>query len=198
MNIGIFGGSFNPPHTMHCHIMESFLQQYAPARLYIIPCARSPFKSKELLIDDKHRLKMLNLVFQAPDTVIDDREIRRGGISYTIETIKELKNMYPNDTLYLIIGGDQAKRFSEWKDYSDIANNARIIIAERQGFGGFESIKQLLPGRGDYLKSLNVDVSDISSSMIRNRIWNNESIRGFVSTGVEDYIREHSLYKTHT
>lgn len=199
MNIGIFGGSFNPIHTMHCHIVETFLQQYAPATLHIIPCSLSPFKSNKIPTDDKHRLAMLNLVSQTiPDTIIDDREIRRGGISYTIETIRELKTQYPNDNLYLIIGGDQAKRFSEWKNYKKIVNEARILIAERYGYGGFESIRQLFAEQNDCIIRLKVEISDVSSSMIRNRLKNNESIVGLVPDGVEDYIHEHSLYKAHT
>lgn len=194
MNIGIFGGTFNPLHNVHCHIIEKFLEQYAPAIVHIIPCSLSPFKSKELLIDDKHRLEMLTLVFRSPDIVIDDREIRRGGISYTIETIKELKGIYPDDTLYLIIGGDQAKRFSEWKDYSQIVHFAEILIAERYGFGGFELIKQLFP-ESNSIKSLSVEVSDLSSSMIRNRVQHNETIDAFVPKQIADYIQEHSLYK---
>jgi nicotinate-nucleotide adenylyltransferase len=194
MNIAIFGGTFNPVHNVHCRIVQQFMQEYAPAQVHVVPCALSPFKQDHYKVADEHRVAMLALAFQDPRIMIDDRELRRGGISYTIDTIREIHTEYPQDGLYLIIGGDQAKRFGEWKEYQAIAELCTIVVAERPDYGGAEHLSMLFGMNAPYV-TLAHELSDYSSTEIRQNIGENKDISGIVPAAVYSYIVHHNLYR---
>lgn len=195
MNIAIFGGTFNPLHAAHVSIVQQFIQEFAPALVYVIPCALSPFKQKDLYVADHHRLAMLQLAFSDPHIIVDDRELRRGGISYTIDTLRELRQEHPNHPLYLIIGGDQALHFSQWKDYMMIAQLCTILVAERPHYGGKEHIINIL-GPHTHVKALPIELSSISSTDIRQDIWHGNDISADIPAAVYSYIKKHNLYST--
>lgn len=194
MNIAIFGGTFNPVHIVHCRIVQQFMKEYAPAKVHIVPCACSPFKQDSYKVTDEHRLAMLHLAFNDPLIIIDDRELQRGGISYSIDTVREIHAEYPHDSLYLIIGGDQAKHFGQWKDYKTIAQLCTILVAERPNYGGAENLS-LLFGMNARHTTLAHELSDYSSTEIRHDIGENRDISGIVPTAVYSYIAQHNLYQ---
>lgn len=194
MNIAIFGGTFNPVHIVHCRIVRHFMKEYAPAKVHIVPCARSPFKQDQQKIADAHRLAMLHLAFNNPNIIIDDRELRRGGISYSIDTVREIHAEYPHDSLFLIIGGDQAKHFGQWKEYQTIAQLSTILVAERPNYGGAEHLSMLF-GTHTYHRILTDELSDHSSSEIRHHRAENIDISDTVPAAVYSYIVQHNLYQ---
>jgi len=193
MNIAIFGGTFNPPHAAHTAIVQQFIQEFSSPLVYVIPCALSPFKQKDLYVADHHRLAMLHLAFSDSRIIVDDRELRRGGISYTIDTVRELSQENSGHPLYLIIGGDQAQRFDQWKDFTELAQLCTILVAERPHYGGKEHIVNIL-GPDARVRSLSLELSSLSSTDIREDISHAIELSAEIPAAVYSYIKNHNLY----
>ena len=123
MNVGIYGGSFNPFHFGHLTVARKALAELALDRLYVIPAAVSPFKvgldhGVAALPD---RLETIRAVFaDEPRVIVDDRELRRGGVSYAIDTVKEIRAELSDPTVYFIIGEDSVEGLPRWKDYEEL------------------------------------------------------------------------------
>ncbi len=185
MKIGILGGTFNPPHIGHLILAEEALEKLNLERVFFIPAHIPPHKEANC-IEASHRLKMVKLSIQDERRFLClDMEIKRGGVSYTIDTLKELKNLYPYDEFFLIIGSDLAKDFSSWKDYNKIFDLAKVVVAKR---GVWES------NQNYNFIFLDIPYVDISSSLIRERIRKGLSIRYLVHPKVEAYIKRKRLY----
>ena len=186
MRVGILGGTFNPPHIGHLILAESVRVFLRLDKVVFIPCNIPPHKSKSYLPEAYIRLKMLRLALrQCPFFEADDCEIRRQGISYTVDTLRQLKKKNPHYKLFLLIGSDLLNEFNQWKEPQAIRKLAKIVIVLRKvikkkekGFIFFEMPK-----------------IDISSSFIRQRIKKSKSIRYLVPRDVELYIKKLSLYR---
>ena len=111
MRIGIYGGAFNPVHKGHIKLAEEVKTKADLDKIIIMPSGLSPHKSSGSLIDSSHRLQMCKLAFEGEDYIISDLEIKREGKSYTVDTVTELKEIYPDDELYLIMGSDMLLSF---------------------------------------------------------------------------------------
>ncbi len=131
MKICLFGGSFNPIHKGHIKIANEAIKQLNLDKLIFIPCQKNPFKKDVNYISGENRKKMIELVLEDKMTV-SDFEIKRQGISYTIDTVKYFKNKYPNEELYLLIGSDNLSKLSKWKNIDEISNLIQIIIFKRE------------------------------------------------------------------
>ena len=134
-NIGIFGGTFNPPHKSHLRIAKCFIEQMRLDLCYFVPTFVSPFKNnpnQSENIDKKHILNMLKLLIkQTPSVEISNYEIEKEGISYTIDTVRHFKELYPEPNLFLLIGLDNLVKFNKWKNYKDILELSNLVIAPR-------------------------------------------------------------------
>jgi len=198
MNIGIMGGSFNPIHSGHIIFADAFRRQCSLNSCYLVPASISPFKLTEKNADDIHRVHMLLLACEElQNTYVSTIELERGGISYTIDTIREFKNMFPNDKLFLLIGEDQAIQFTKWKDWQEIVANVQLCIVARNLHDvNRVSIDDTLSVDNAYTKPiwLDIPVIDISSSLIRSHIEYGNDIHGLVPMQVEIYIHSYSLY----
>ncbi|GAB1430181.1 nicotinate (nicotinamide) nucleotide adenylyltransferase [Ignavibacteria bacterium] len=224
MNIGIVGGSFDPVHTAHLILAETFAEQYELDICFIVPAAVSPFKNKTNASDDA-RLDMLRLAFAGNARfVVDDREIRRGGTSYTIDTLYEYYAEFLDDKIYLLLGSDAAAGFTNWRQWTKILSLARVCMALRPlvksdglSIGSdevFYSDEQeegspvyvAIAKFSSMLSSLGVPDSnlplpvaapliEISSTDIRQRIADARSIRYLVPESVRNYILDNRLYK---
>jgi nicotinate-nucleotide adenylyltransferase len=199
--IGLFGGSFNPVHNMHISLAESFIIQLALDKCVVVPTNISPFKY-ENIADEKnnsHRLNMLKLAFADNlNILIDDFEIKKGGISFTIDTIKYLSASFNTKEIFLLIGSDQALEFERWKDWQEILNIVNVCIAIRPGsFQDFDKrkINHILSKNNRQPVFLDSTESDLSSNLIRHKVSIGESIAGMTSESVEKYIKENNLYK---
>lgn len=192
MNIGIFGGTFNPPHIGHLIVVESVRDQMQFHRVLLIPSAQTPNKLDSALASADARLEMTRLAVQGnQDFLISDIEIQRRGISYTVDTITTLAGQYPNARLSLIIGIDNLLEFQTWKSPKEILTLADLVVMSRPGF----TIRDSKNDFAKLAKFVNVPQIDISGTDIRRRVKLGRSIRYLVPRPVEEYITRCHLYK---
>jgi nicotinate-nucleotide adenylyltransferase len=188
--VGVFGGSFDPIHLGHLITSYDVLEKRNLEKIIFVPCHISPHKEHQVPTDDAHRLNMIKLAIEHfPFFEVNDYEIRQDGISYTLNTLIELKKYYSN--IELIIGFDNLLVFESWYQPDEILKIAKLVVMKREpdNAGSFKN---------KYFESaiiLDTVLIDISSTEIRSRIINNESIDYLVPTKVKDYIEQQGLYK---
>jgi nicotinate-nucleotide adenylyltransferase len=192
MRIGVFGGTFNPPHIGHLIVAESAKEALSLDTVLFIPCASPPHKSSRSLADAECRLEMVKLAISGNSSFqASDIEIQRGGRSYTIDTLRALTAMYPRAQLYLLIGIDNLLELHTWKQPDEIFGLAEVVSVNRPGFEPADV-------RKDYLRrvtSLRYPNIDISSSEIRRKAKMGKSIKYLVPSAVESYILKHGAYR---
>jgi len=187
MKIGILGGAFNPPHTGHLVIAQDILDAFKLDKVLFIPTNTSPHKEVGG-VSGQARLEMTKLATSGNEAFeVLGLEIERGGTSFTIDTIGELKKRYPEDEFYLIIGSDLANEFSSWKNYEDVKKEVKVVVANRKEFP--------LDKRSSHLV-VDIRQIELSSSQIRELVKNRSSVKGLVKKEVAEYIQEHNLYKS--
>jgi len=201
--IGILGGAFDPPHIGHLTGAEKVREEFGLDKIIFIPTYIPPHKNLPKASPDK-RLEMVEIAIQGkPYFEVSDIEIKRKGISYTVDTIRELKQIYSKDELYLIIGMDEAKDFINWKKPKKLLKFCKFIILTRPGFQP-EAAELLAHKKEEVPEPLRKTVQflslnlDISSTMIRELVKKSNSIKSFVPEGVENYIKENKLYSQKT
>jgi nicotinate-nucleotide adenylyltransferase len=182
MKIGIFGGTFDPPHLSHTLACYYVLETSDIEKIYVIPCYRHPFgKTMEPF---KHRLEMCKLAMARlyPGIEVLDIEGKRGGVSYTIDTIKDIQKQCPDDELFLIVGSDILKETENWKDFDEVEKLATL-----------HPIPRLI----NSTENPDVDffLPDISSTMVREKLHNGESVDKYLARQVIEYIKQQFLYK---
>lgn len=198
--IGILGGTFNPVHSGHLLLAQNAMERLELSKVLFIPCANPPHKAATTLASAEHRLAMLELATEHDlHFEVSDMEIRRGGYSYTIDTIRELKRINPSAELYFIIGTDSLLELHTWKNIHDLLKLCRFITFSRPGTEMSSIDKDTIRLDPPWPDRLIKDVMtgqllDISSSDIRYRVAEGMSIRYLVPQGVEMYIAEHNLY----
>lgn len=196
MRIGIFGGAFNPVHNGHINLAENYLNAMALDKVIFIPTYKPPHKSDNELVSGQDRINMLSLALTDKRFEISTIEFEREQKSYTYDTLKELKKLYPDDSLYLIIGSDQFLSFDKWYRYKDILEMATLCSFPRENNDN-ERLEMLR-----YSKQLGAEdsiildkpVYKVSSSEIREKIRQEQDISGLVPDAVEKYITEKGLY----
>lgn len=189
MNIGVFGGTFDPPHIGHLIVAEHAREELGLNKILFIPSAISPHKQDHHLSEPQFRLEMVHLAvlghtFFEPSDV----EIKRGGVSYTVDTLRKLKEIHPGVSLTLLVGLDNLAEFNAWKSPDIIFQLASVAVMTRPGFKcyGNESSKKFILCK--------VPDIEVSSSDIRERFRNGKSIRFLVPKAVESYINFRGLY----
>ena len=193
MKIGVFGGSFNPPHKMHLDIgVQLTNKQYVDNVVYV-PTG-SKYKYKNNLLPDKNRLEMLEILTKSQEYLdVNDYELK-DEVVYTCETLAYFKELYPNDEIYFICGADNLSYIDKWKNGEEILNNYKIIAMKRKG----EDIEELLKKFVDYQNNIivaDVEQQDISSTDIREKLKNNENVLDVLDKDVYEYIRKNKLYE---
>lgn len=185
MKIGIFGGSFNPPHKMHKKIVTDLIKKGYLDKVVVLPVGNQ--YDKKGLIDYKYRLDMLNIVFKKnKDIIISDYECV-GERKYTYQSLDYFHNIYPNDEIYFICGTDNLSYIDEWKNSKHIIDNYKILVIKRKG----DDIN-LLVNKYKNIMVADIKMNNISSTDIRNNILNN--INNKIDTGVYKYIISNNLY----
>ncbi len=184
MIIGIFGGTFDPPHLSHTLACLYMLETSRIERMFVIPCYKHPF-GKEVT-DFVHRYEMCRKAMErlVPDIDVLDIERQRVGVSYTIDTIEDLKARYPDDEFHLVIGSDVLEETHEWKEYDRIKELVTINILPRV----------LNNKPGDRSSDKKYFLPEISSTEVRERLRADKPVDQFISRNVLTYIREHELY----
>ena len=196
--VGIYGGTFAPAHIGHVEAAKAFMQQMKLDYLFIIPTAIPPHKQIDASDDPVHRLRMCELAFEGVEgIVISDLEIRRGGKSYTYDTLKALEA--PNTRLFLLCGTDMVLTFDKWYRSEDIFKMCYPTYVRREKDPLLDA--RIIAKIGEYyekygvmFRKILVDPIEISSTEIRNAVKAGKDISGMVSPSVERYIKEHGLY----
>ena len=135
VKIGFLGGSFDPVHFGHLMAAQDAFEQYRLDRLVLVPAAQAPLKPNDVQSSAEDRLAMLRASVEWDRRFeISDVELRRGGVSYTIDSARYFRALYPTDQLYWIIGGDQLPKLNLWKEIVELANLVEFIFLERPGF----------------------------------------------------------------
>ncbi len=192
--IGIFGGSFNPPHVAHLIIAELVREQFALDQILWIPNRQSPFKQEEELAPADDRLEMTRLVVAGNEAfAISELELRRSGTSYTVDTIRMLQNEDSAARYHLIIGSDSLAGFEGWRDPEEILRRVRLIVYPRTGH-----LDAAAPAGhdGDGVLFADAPLLDVSSTAIRKRRRQGKTIRYMVTEPVLEYIGDRGLYVT--
>ena len=194
--IGIFGGSFDPVHLGHKRLAEFALNTLELDKMLIIPAACSPFKSGTAS-SAVHRMNMCRLQFCEDKFEISDIEISRGGKSYTVDTVNAVRAMYPDSTLFLIIGSDQLMQFHKWYCFDKIMENAVICAvarAEKDNILAMESYADENLRQHGECKILEFSPLEISSTEIRQLIKNGENTDFVLCREVFEYAVREGLY----
>lgn len=193
--LGMFGGAFDPPHLAHRALAEAALAQLQLDELRILPTGQAWHKTRPLT-DAAHRLAMSRLAFEGLQGVaLDDREIRRTGPSYTLDTLRELRSEFPQAELYLVMGKDQADALPTWRNWEEIVEIAIICVADRDMLTGQEASFTPPPQMIGRFRPLQMPVMDISATGIRARVASRQGIAPLVSPAVARYIEENHLYR---
>ncbi len=194
MRIGLYGGSFNPIHTGHLLIAEFLKDEFLLDEVWFIPSATPPHKKRDGMLPADIRYELVSLAIREnPNFKVSDLEIRRGGVSYTADTLQQIVEQgSPEDELFWVVGMDNLIDFPTWHRPDKILELSRLIAVQRKGF----SLDQVESSLGKRVLFSSAPLIEISSSLIRERIGKRYSIRYFVTDPVREFIELHHLYQS--
>jgi len=187
--MGIYGGSFDPVHLGHLLVAQAAVEELELDRLFFIPAAQSPFKPESKPAPASARLQWLRLALAGrTNCEIDEQEIRRGGVSYTIDTLRNYTKKFPGARLFYLIGTDHMAKLNEWREPEELARLAEFIVIPRPG----ETPANFPPPfRGRQLKGFPLAVSSLE---IRARLKAGLPIEPLVPSAVAEAIRAARIY----
>lgn len=195
MKIGFLGGSFDPVHFGHLLAAQDAYEQHRLDRLIFVPAAQAPLKPNEVQSTASDRLEMLRVAIAGDKRFeISDFEANRGGVSYTVDSARHFRALYPNDQLFWIIGGDQLPKLHLWKDIAELVRLVEFIFLERPGYQ--VKAHPEIPG----LRLLRCDghLLDVSSTELRDRARRGLALDYFVPHKANVYIHDQGLYRDGT
>lgn len=197
-NAAMFGGSFNPVHNGHVELLERMISEFHLDKVFVIPTNVTPLKDNSYMACADDRLAMCRLAFSnVPAVEVSDMEITREGKSYTVDTLKILKEKYTDAKLHLIVGADAFLQLPLWYKADEIFSLAKILTIVRDDID-YDSLKRA----GESYKEkfgaefgiIENPVTDISSTEIRSLIKENSSVGGLIPFDVYNFIKENELY----
>ena len=212
MNIGLFGGSFNPIHNGHIRLAKALLQEAGLDEVWFMVSPQNPFKQNQQLLDDNKRFQLVQIALKdEPRLIACDFEFNLPKPSYTWNTLQVLEQAYPNYQFVILIGGDNWAAFDKWYRYEDILQRYPIVVYPRedskfirQGSSASSQVSGFkfpptpntqhpspIPG----FRIVKTPLINISSTQIRQRIQEGKSVRGLVPTGVAMMIEQEHLYR---
>lgn len=213
MRTGILGGTFDPVHSGHIAMARASVEAARLDRVILVPCARPPHKERTDLTHGFHRFAMAALAASGDTALaVSSEELRRGGVSYTVETLRAMEREMPEDEMHLIVGSDSFLEMGLWKDHEEILSRAAIVIIPRPGSEVGRSRRDLAPvlssalaepgtpwpfsprGALPFASVVRSEPVEISSTEIRNRLRQGRSIDGMIPPLVEAYVRRQGLY----
>ena len=196
--VGMLGGSFNPPHLGHIRLARTFITALHLDLVLFIPACIPPHKSSCGMVSAEDRCNMCRILIEKDAKIqVSDMEIRRGGASYTADTLQTLRAAYPKAALYLIVGADMFQTLQSWKDPQRIFSMAQICTVPRN-----TTDTNALKEQACRLKKLgarcivqDIPVMQVSSTQVRDVLKNGGDVTGLTGRGVAQYICENSLYR---
>ena len=206
MRLGIFGGTFDPPHVGHLLAASDAIEHLALDRLVFVPVATQPLKTSRTTAPAVDRLAMVRLTAgNDPRLGTDSVELDRDGLSYTVDTLREFARRSPAAERFFLVGADVLSTFAEWRDPHVVLDLATLAVLTRRAEPGAPTtglgrpdrsnegdLSTMLAQRSTVVPTRRVDVS---STEIRARVRSGRSIHGFVTDAVAEYIGSHGLYK---
>lgn len=194
MEVGIYGGTFNPVHLGHIHLLRAVMETGWLDELLVMPDRTPPHKEAPGLIDGEKRAEMLSLALEGMKGVRLSRlELESEGKSYTYLTLRRMKELFPNDRFSLIMGADMLLSFDKWRRWEEILENASLIAAARDE-GEYERLLEKAAQLGK-TRVLKITPLPISSTDVRLAVKQGRSLSGLVPEAVEAYIRQNRLYQ---
>lgn len=197
MKIAIFGGTFNPVHNEHVNLVRAAKRTVGFDKVIVMPTHITPLKSGAITASAADRLNMCRLAFKGVDGAsVSDYEIKQGGVSYSYLTCRALKQKYPDDELYFIIGADMLEAFANWKNPEEILKCVKLLVCARENkeklkaaCAAFKARFGCAPQTFDYVGTI------VSSTRVRALAALGETVGGYTDKNAADYIYERSLYK---
>lgn len=189
MRIGIFGGTFDPPHVGHLLVASDVHAALELDRLILVPSADPPHKQGRVVATAEQRLEMTRAAVRGdPRFEVDDVELRRSGASYSVDTLREMRERHAGAELFFVIGVDQMREMHSWREPHEVARLACLSVVTRDGDA---------PDEGGPFPHRLVHVTriDLSATDIRRRVREGASIRYFVPEGVREIIEREGLYR---
>lgn len=197
MRIGIYGGSFDPVHNGHINAAKSFMEELSLNKIILVPAYSAPHKKGLAVTPSEHRLNMCRLAFgNIPNMEVSEIEIERKDEGYMADTVAELREKYPEDEFFLLIGGDMLLTFHRWHNWHRIAEQAVIAAAARNydEDSAMEAEAALLRAEGAEVVIIPIDVKEISSTAVRENVRRGDDISFMVPPEVAEYIWSNYLY----
>lgn len=197
----IYGGTFDPVHIGHKNAFDSARDLIRPHLSVIIPNSIPPHKQAQGIASGKDRINMLKFTFgESEDILYSDYELNRVGKSYSLYTLRHFKEIYPEDTLYFVIGSDSLLTFHKWYEYKQLLSLATLVCVSREGGDReeLEKAKDYLASHGGQVLLADTVPVEISSSEIRKKLADGEDCSCYLNENVVKYIRDNNLYKEDT
>ena len=213
MTIAIMGGTFNPVHYGHLRVAEEVRGLLNVDKVIFIPAFNPPHKDDHSFISSEHRIKMVSLAIEDnPAFEVSDREIRRGGASYSVETLREMADEERGEEFHFIVGADSFNEITTWHEFEEIFMLANIIVVPRPGYRvkrveealpvaeaskfWYDETRDLYPNDyGRFVKFMETTPMGISSSRIRELVKRGDSVKYLIPPSVEGYIKKERLYR---
>jgi nicotinate-nucleotide adenylyltransferase len=199
VRIGVFGGTFNPPHLAHLICAQEAYLQLGLDQVLLMPARMPPHKAVEDEPGPEHRLALCRLAVQGDEDrfEVSDLEMVRSGSSFTVDTLEELHTRAPDNELFLIVGGDIAAGLPEWHEPERVLSLATLAVAKRRGTPQAEVEEALHSLRGgERSRFFRMPTIGLSSTEIRQRVRADQPVRYLVPDRVSDYITDHRLYRS--
>lgn len=192
VKIGLMGGSFDPVHFGHLVAAQDAVEQHGLDRVIFVPAAQAPLRDQDVTHDGQHRLAMLRAATDWDHRFeVSDHEVQRGGISYTVDSVRHFRALYPEAQLFWIIGGDQVPNLPRWHRIEELATMIEFIFLERPG----HPPKATPDIAGLRLHRCDGHLIEISSTELRERVRRRLSLDYFVPHKAIVYIEENGLYR---
>lgn len=194
--LALFGGTFNPIHNGHLHLVRRFAQRIGADRVLLIPTRIPPHKAAPSLAPAQDRLEMCRLAVRRDGFEVSTIEIERDGPSYTSDTLLELKRENPRSELFFLTGEDMFLTLEKWHEPEVIYSLATICAAPRseRGCRALNAYAEKVGRAGAKTMVLNIDFLQVSSTLVREAARKKEDLSAYVPSQVADYIRQHHLY----
>ncbi len=193
MKIGIFGGSFNPPHNMHYQIAKECIKKEYLDYVIFVPTG-THYKYKNNLLQNQLRYEMLSLLIAGENRMeVSDFELKN-RVVYTYETLEYMKKKYPNDEIYFICGADNLSYLDTWKNGQSILENTNLLVIKRNTHN-IELILKKYQKYRNHMIVVDMPLSNISSTVIREKLKNQENVQDYLPKKIESYIKRNHLYQ---
>lgn len=194
--IGLFGGTFDPPHTGHIALAKATISEFLLDEIIFIPAGNPPHKTNKKVSGKAHRFEMVKMAIAGkPGFLISDFEIKNEKPNYSYLTIEHFKSKYPDDEIFFIIGADSYRDFPLWKNYPDILSLCTFIVLNRNDADLEEYFKKYRESSPLHRALFLNDFSyDVSSTELREKMLSGKDCKNLLPDGVYEYIKKNNLY----